>query len=164
MAAAMVSQTDASGPFHLLTGLTFLCGWFGGMAPDWLEVAWWRRGHRLWIAHRTATHRGELWIGMAVYAYHQLGYYLWAGPLWGFACGGLIHLIIDTPNPLGVPWITSRRFSLNLWKSGENDGLLIAASWLAAIWVCDKVLFDGVSSFYLRLVIAVVWDHFSKGA
>ena len=61
--------------------------------------------------------------GTAIHHPHPL-----AAPLFGFACGGLMHLLADWPNPLGVPWIW-RRHSLNLWKSGRCDLIVVAAAW-----------------------------------
>ncbi|RDJ99347.1 hypothetical protein DLM46_29425, partial [Paraburkholderia lacunae] len=43
----------------------------------------------------------------------------------GFACGGLMHLLADWPNPLGVPWIAGRH-SLNLWNSGHCDLIVLS--------------------------------------
>ena len=41
---------------------------------------------------------------------------------WGFGIGGLLHLLVDLPNPMGIPILTpTRRFSLKLWKSGKFE-------------------------------------------
>lgn len=56
--------------------------------------------------------------------------------LFGFACGGLMHLLADWPNPLGVPWILQRH-SLNWWKSGRCDLIVVAAAWIGALWVAQ---------------------------
>ena len=105
IAAALVAHADAGGPYQVLSMLAFVMGALGGTAPDWLEVAWWARTHRLWITHRTWTHWGLAWIALLVYTYLQLPHHLWAPPLFGFAAGGIMHLLADWPNPLGVPWI-----------------------------------------------------------
>lgn len=143
IAAALVAHADAGGPYHLLAVAAFLMGALGGTAPDWMEVAWWARTHKLWITHRTWTHWGLAWIALLVYTYLQLPHHLWAPPLFGFAAGGIMHLLADWPNPLGVPWIF-RRHSLRWWKSGRHDLIVIAAAWLAAVIVADHVFFDGV--------------------
>jgi membrane-bound metal-dependent hydrolase YbcI (DUF457 family) len=135
IAAALVVQTGAAGPWHLGGLAAFVAGVAGGTAPDWLEVAWWSRARRLWIAHRTATHWGLGWLAVLVFAYGSLHHAKpYTTALFGFACGGVMHLLADWPNPLGVPWIW-KRHSLNWWKSGRCDLLVVALAWLAACWV-----------------------------
>jgi len=131
IAAAIVTHLHADGPWHLYTALAFAGGAVGGSAPDWLEVAWWRKKRRLWITHRTLTHWGIAWLTLLVWSYHRLGHLPAAAPAFGFACGGVIHLLADWPNPLGVPWVIQRH-SLNWWKSGRCDLIVVAASWVAA--------------------------------
>ncbi|TAM51932.1 MAG: metal-dependent hydrolase [Paraburkholderia sp.] len=134
-AAATVAAAGAAGPWHVGALTALLAGVAGGTAPDWLEVAWWSRARRLWIAHRTATHWGIGWAAALIFAYHSLGrLHPFAAALFGFACGGLMHLLADWPNPLGVPWIW-RRHSLNLWKSGRCDVIVVALGWAGAAWV-----------------------------
>ncbi len=58
----------------------------------------------------------------------------------GFACGGIMHLLADWLNPLGVPWIASRH-SLNLWPSGNCDLIVVGLAWVAALCVADQVWF-----------------------
>ncbi|MBN6741211.1 metal-dependent hydrolase [Acidithiobacillus sp. MC6.1] len=113
-------------------GALVLAGWFGGVAPDRLEFLLTRR-HR-WCPHRTFTHWGILWILLFGFALIQV---FWPHALhlgfpailsWlilGFSSGGLVHLLMDWPNPTGVPWwLPFRRHSLNLWNSGRMDILL----------------------------------------
>lgn len=139
IAAALVTKAGAAGPWHLGGLLAFAAGVAGGTAPDWMEVAWWSRARRLWITHRTVTHWGIGWIAALVFAYASLHH---ARPysiaLFGFACGGLMHLLADWPNPLGVPWIW-KRHSLNLWKSGRCDLLVVALAWVGAGWVARSM-------------------------
>lgn len=53
--------------------------------------------------------------------------------LLGFALSGLGHLVLDSPNPMGIPLLLPhKRISLNLWRSGEMEWLIHLAS-LAAI-------------------------------
>jgi len=92
---------------------------------------------RLWIRHRTATHWGICWLSLLAYAYYSLPLHHWAAPLLGFAAGGVVHLFIDSPNPMGVSWIFERR-SLNLWASGEKDYVVISAAWIAVVAVFDS--------------------------
>ena len=140
IAAALVVQAGAGGPYQVWSFLTVLMGMFGGTAPDWLEVAWWTRKRRLWLTHRTWTHWGLAWIALLIYSWLALKHHLWAPLLFGFACGGIMHLLADWPNPTGIPWIAGRH-SLKLWKSGECDMLVVAPAWLAALAVADHVFF-----------------------
>jgi hypothetical protein len=149
MAAAVVSKSGATGPYHVWAVLSFCAGVLGGTAPDWLEVAWWSRARRLWVTHRTITHWGIGWIALLAGSYHLLGIYPWAAVGFGFACGGLMHLFADWPNPLGVPWIVSRH-SLNWWNSGHCDALVVGAAWMAALLWADHAWFH--SAYSLRLL------------
>ncbi len=131
IAAAVVTKAGAAGPYHVWGVLSICAGVFGGTAPDWLEVAWWTRARKLWITHRTLTHWGVGWLALLAVSYHFLGIHPWAAISFGFACGGLMHLFADWPNPLGVPWLVSRH-SLNWWNSGRCDALIVGAAWIAA--------------------------------
>ncbi|MDC8760364.1 metal-dependent hydrolase [Janthinobacterium fluminis] len=143
IAAALVAHAGAGGPYQIVSFLSFVAGVLGGTAPDWLELAWWSRRRRLWITHRTWTHWGIAWLGLLAYAYLALPSQFWAAPLFGFACGGVMHLLADWPNPLGVPWIAGRH-SLKLWKSGRCDLIVVTAAWLTAGLVADHVFFQNV--------------------
>jgi membrane-bound metal-dependent hydrolase YbcI (DUF457 family) len=143
IAAALVSAAPRSagtgagmmsGVFALLAGVA------GATAPDWLEVAWWTRARRLWITHRTLTHWGIGWAALLGLSWHLLGRHPAAPLAFGFACGGLMHLLADWPNPLGVPWVGPRH-SLNLWASGHCDLIVVGAAWAAALFVADDVWF-----------------------
>ncbi|WP_420994826.1 metal-dependent hydrolase [Cupriavidus sp. 30B13] len=153
IAAAIVARAGAGGPCQLGAALAFAAGVAGGGAPDWLEVAWWSRSRRLWITHRTWTHWGVAWLALLVLSQRALGSHALAAPAFGFACGGLMHLLADWPNPLGVPWIF-RRHSLNWWKSGRCDLLVVAASWAGALTLSRHVWFHGTHGLdllhYLR--------------
>jgi membrane-bound metal-dependent hydrolase YbcI (DUF457 family) len=126
IAAVVVGR--GGGLFHIGVVLSFIAGVAGSTAPDWLEVAWWSRARRLWITHRTLTHWGVGWIALLAVSYHWIGRVGYAAPVFGFACGGVMHLLADWPNPLGVPWI-GRRHSLNLWRSGRCDLIVVAGAW-----------------------------------
>lgn len=147
IAAALVVHSGAGGPYHILTALAFLMGISGGTAPDWMEVAWWSRRRKLWITHRTWTHWGVAWIGLLVYSYMALGHAVWAPLAFGFAAGGVMHLLADWPNPMGVPWIAGRH-SLKLWKSGRCDLIIVTASWLLAFTIADHVFWDDVHTLW----------------
>ena len=147
-AAALAAQAGNTGPYFLWTALTFLAGMAGATAPDWMEVAWWSRTQRLWVTHRTVTHWGVGWIGMAWWSWTELARQPMAAPLFGFACGGIIHLLADWPNPRGVPWLWHRH-SLKLWKSGRCDWIIVGAAWMGAAAVADHVWFHGLHSRWL---------------
>jgi hypothetical protein len=142
IAATLVAHSGAGGPYHVWIAAAFAAGVAGSTAPDWLEVAWWSRKRRLWITHRTATHWGIGWIALLAGAHHWLGHHPLAAPLFGFACGGVMHLLADWPNPLGVPWIAGRH-SLNWWNSGRCDLLIVGASWVSAWVVVTHVWMHG---------------------
>ena len=146
VAAALVAHHGAGGPFYLFAWLALAAGIAGGTAPDWMEVAWWSKRRRLWITHRTITHWGVAWVGALVWSYRALSsdpHDFWWPIAFGFACGGVMHLLADWPNPLGVPWILGRH-SLNWWNSGRCDLIIVTLAWLAAFFVGDHLWFHGV--------------------
>lgn len=113
----------------------------GANAPDWMEISsakrdWkgvWRRTSV--IAHRTWTHWLPLWVAMLGFGLYLGWNLVWFAPaLVGFSLGGLLHLLVDLPNPMGIPIVHpwKRRTSLKWWKSGENEALLIIGAWLPA--------------------------------
>jgi hypothetical protein len=83
------------------------------------------------------------WVALLVYSYLCLNKVAWAPIAFGFAAGGIMHLLADWPNPLGIPWILGRH-SLNLWQSGRCDMVVVIAAWLAAFVIADRVCFDSV--------------------
>jgi hypothetical protein len=146
IAASVIAKCGGGWVWESAAG--FVAALLGSTAPDWLEVAWWSRSRRLWITHRTWTHWGIAWIGVLGWAYHALGTHVLAAPAFGFACGGVMHLLADWPNPLGVPWIAGRH-SLNWWKSGRCDLVIVTASWLIALAVSDEIWLHGLHSLAL---------------
>ena len=147
LAALLVVRAGAGGPFQLWAIVALFAGAWGGTAPDWLEVAWWRsRGQRgaqrLWIKHRTLTHWGVPWVLLLCGSYISLGSAWWAPAAFGFAAGGVMHLLADWPNPMGVPWLF-RRHSLAMWTSGSFEVLIIVWSWAACALLADGMLFGG---------------------
>lgn len=108
-------------------GAAFALALPGATAPDWLELPY-AQGKRL-IVHRTITHWLPLWLIALAWAWFHRD--TWAGSMtMGFVVGGLMHLLMDWPNPKGIPVLTPwRRISLKLWKSGQNEGLLVGISW-----------------------------------
>lgn len=157
IAAAIVSR-QFSDPYHLWAIVTLLFAYAGGTAPDWLEIAWWSRrgGKRLWITHRSWTHWGLAWIALLVFSYRALGRAPMAAPAFGFAAGGVMHLLADWPNPLGVPWLLTQRHSLQWWKSGRCDYLIIITAWLSALAIADHVWWHGVVRHQIGVVAAAL--------
>lgn len=158
LAAAIVIKAHAGGPYYLLALLTALAGAWGGTAPDWMEIAWWRskrhRGaQRLWIRHRTVTHWGIAWMLLLVYGYVSLGSVWWAPVAFGFAAGGMMHLLTDWPNPMGVPWIW-RRHSLSMWRSGNLESMVIVLSWVGCVLGADVFLFGGANTSKLFVFVS----------
>lgn len=103
----------------------------GANAPDWLEVA--TRtvdGQRKsLIPHRTITHWLPLWIAGLAWGIFNVGTGVSSFVI-GFTIGGLMHLAMDWPNPMGIPiWVPWRRVSGRLWKSGKREILLVLGSW-----------------------------------
>lgn len=146
IAAALVTEAGAAGHYHEWSVLAFLMAYSGGTAPDWLEIAWWvrGRGRHSWLAHRTWTHWGVAWCALLILSYAALSTWPWMAMAFGFAAGGMMHLLADWPNPLGVPWLfVYRRHSLKWWNSGRCDWLIVGAAWAYALAQADSTWFNG---------------------
>lgn len=118
----------------------------GSTAPDWLEIVK-KNGGRV-IKHRTITHWVLLWFLFFSVCYFQLTNNFLINNLpydnvtklgfsfgLGFSIGGLLHLLYDLPNPMGIPLITPyRRISLNLWKSGKNEFFIITITLIFSLY------------------------------
>jgi membrane-bound metal-dependent hydrolase YbcI (DUF457 family) len=167
LAAVIVVHKGAGGPYQVLAMLALLAGAWGGTAPDWLEIAWWRskkRGkRRLWITHRTLTHWGIPWVMLLWYSFVSLNSVGWAPVAFGFAAGGLMHLLTDWPNPMGVPWIY-RRHSLAMWRSGNLEFVVIVISWVLCAGVADGLLFKGANTTKLIALCQSQLKSFSGDA
>lgn len=104
----------------------------GATAPDWLEVAWFSKGvrHSL-IPHRTWTHWLLPWGWLYGYALLSLDQQPWASAMLGFAVGGLLHLLMDLPNPSGIRFLHPfrQRISLNWWRGDQMVAPLVLLSW-----------------------------------
>ena len=106
----------------------------GATAPDWLELAWFRKGvrHSL-IPHRTWTHWLLPWGWLYGYAFLSLDLQPWASAALGFAVGGLLHLLMDLPNPSGIRFLHPfrQRITLNWWRGDQMVTPLVLLSWAA---------------------------------
>ncbi len=130
---------------HIEPGMmSYLCGaaaLSGANAPDWLEVASRTEDgqRRSLIPHRTITHWLPLWIIALWWGTANAGDTVGVFVV-GFTIGGLMHLAMDWPNPMGIPvWVPWRRVSGRLWQSGRREIFLVLGSWglgwLAIQWV-----------------------------
>lgn len=134
----------------------------GVTAPDWMEIR--KSGGGTLIKHRTITHWLPVWILVFCLSF-------WAGEIdpkylsfmggaiegnvasyiqsffLGFSLGGLLHLLTDIPNPMGIPILTpTKRFSLKLWKSGKNEAAIVAVLFLCSM------SYIGVLEFNLSII------------
>lgn len=118
----------------------------GGTAPDWLEIR--KKNGGTVIKHRTITHWLPLWLALFFFTYglitkneniyqlydFNINEYLLSF-LFGFSIGGLLHLLVDIPNPMGIPILTpTRRFSLKLWKSGKFEVPIVTAFFIFSLY------------------------------
>jgi inner membrane protein len=146
--------TNSIGGLGIVTALFTI---FGSTAPDWLEI---RKGTNTLIPHRTITHWLPIWIIIFIYALSQFNPTLInfiknintdlyniisfklnlivSSAILGFSIGGLLHLLFDFPNPMGIPIFTPvHRISLNLWNSGEKEYLIITLTVLFVLYYFD---------------------------
>ncbi len=79
--------------------------YFGASAPDWMEMPRWKGGYRFSIIpHRTLTHWPVPWIALILYAmYLPHDAMLLSQILIGFSIGALLHIVMDSMTPMGVP-------------------------------------------------------------
>lgn len=116
----------------------FIFAFFGATAPDWLEIPkYWVNKRLSVIPHRTLTHWLPLWLILFAISFvnTSLPFELRSTFL-GFSLGGLVHLLFDWPNPMGIPVIHPfKRHSLRRWPSGDYEYILVPASWLLGLLV-----------------------------
>tara|TARA_B100000700_G_scaffold267699_1_gene307765 strand:- start:31817 stop:32401 length:585 start_codon:yes stop_codon:yes gene_type:complete len=139
----------------------------GAKAPDYLEIRTKVKdenkkviGTRTLITHRTITHWLPLWLiaGLFLLIQFEQSYfpffsnynfnnnevsnYIFSFFL-GYVIGGLLHLITDLPNPMGIPIIhPKKRFSLNLWKSGKLEFLIVLGILLFSLEYSNLIQFN----------------------
>lgn len=118
-----------TGPDILELGIFTIATAIGSRLPDKMENF---MGFRI-LTHRGISHWAMAWLILAAAAFVDFYQLQLAPPLLslaiaGVSFGSLVHLMGDLPNPMGVPLIhPTKRISLNWWKSGEMEGLIIAA-------------------------------------
>lgn len=118
----------------------------GGTAPDWMEIR--KKSGGTVIKHRTITHWLPLWLMLFFFSYglivkdetlmqiydFNVNVHIQSFLL-GFSIGGLLHLLVDLPNPMGIPILTpTRRFSLKLWKSGKFEVPIVTAFFVFSLY------------------------------
>lgn len=143
--------TDSSFDMYILMLVAvvsaFLCI-SGATAPDWLEIR--KKTGGTVIKHRTITHWVLLWVLLYLFGLKIDDWDLLSS--WtsiedpfiinviglialSFAVGGLLHLLTDLPNKMGIPiLLPNQRFCLHAWKSGRNEQFLITISYVFSIF------------------------------
>lgn len=166
IAAALVGTSLKGDATPVWCLLAFLMAYSGGTAPDWMEISWWKRGsgRHSWITHRTWTHWGLPWLAALWFSYVFMPQAPPLSLLFGFAAGGVMHLLADFPNPLGVPWLLpTRRHSLRWWNSGRYDLIVVSAAWLTAAYLSDQAWFDGqMKATLLDLFAETLWPWLAQ--
>lgn len=139
----------------------------GSTAPDWLEI---RRGENTIIPHRTITHFLPLWVFTLFWSLFSISpdtlpflegikFFddfildnIYASLLFGFSIGALLHLLFDLPNPMGIPLLLPwKRFSLNLWYSGEKEKSIIVFVTIFSILFVGEYYF-GFANWLLKYI------------
>ena len=78
-----------------------------------------------------------------------------ASALLGFSIGGLLHLLFDLPNPMGIPFLTPwNRVSLNLWNSGKKENLIVTFVILFSLFYL--VFYYNLEQYFIRF-----WQYFN---
>ena len=133
IAAGCLSACALWSTFGPLSLAAIPAGYFGGTAPDWLEIAhaeystkyqrWMRKSV---IPHRTITHWWLVWVALsallAIWPFRFQADTLIRMAGAGFVAGAWMHLLMDIPNPTGIPIATpyaKSRFGFGWWKSGN---------------------------------------------
>lgn len=108
-------------------------GAIGARAPDWMEAGV--------LTHRTVTHWWLLWLlipfvtWLAIRGQAGAGAEIILSGTIGMAIAALTHLLFDLPNPMGVPFLSPwRRISLNWWRSGQHEWLLVPVWLVLTLW------------------------------
>ena len=111
------------------------CSYFGASAPDWMEVPWKSNEHRLsMIPHRTLTHWPVPWFVLVLYALLlPPDAVLLSHVLIGFSAGSLLHILMDSMTPMGVPvFVPWRRYGFAMVApvSATASAILVAFGYL----------------------------------
>ena len=100
------------------------------------------------IPHRTITHWGLMWIGFMLMGFGWMQQETWAigtalasnievvagALLFGCAAGSVMHLVLDAPDYMGIPWFLPwKRVRFCLWRSGEYEVVILGVAALCTI-------------------------------
>lgn len=100
----------------------------GADLPDRIEWA----GHGRWCEHRTITHWWPWWLALTGFGIWRIEHW-WSTVVIGLGVGAISHLLVDWPNPTGIPIIHPwRRHSLRWWRSGEREVPIVAVCFAIA--------------------------------
>ncbi|MFI3255905.1 MAG: metal-dependent hydrolase [Psittacicella sp.] len=125
----------------------------GAKAPDYLELR--KKGGGTIIPHRTITHWVLMWVLVFLsFDISIRSFSFWGGFNYsiliqylcclgyGYAFGGIVHLLGDFPNKQGIPFLLpkSTKFALYLWNSGKHESAIISVSILvSALYILLKL-------------------------
>lgn len=147
--------------------LVLISAWFfilGNTAPDTLEISRYEEKsyfkRKSLIPHRTYTHWLVLWVFLLVAGAYFTITKTYGLILFGYASGGLIHLLCDLPNPTGIPILhpRKRRKSLNWWKSGEYENaitLMLTVLSFVALFIYHQ---KQIEYWYLNFKLSHIQD------
>lgn len=136
--------------FLITMFFSFLCAFVaisGATAPDWLEIR--KKSGGTVIPHRTITHWVLLWIIALFCGFYFTQFSFVQENMFesfpylttvigmiiiSFSLGGILHLITDFPNKMGIPiFFYNKRYCLSIWKSGKNEQFLITMTYVSSI-------------------------------
>ncbi len=131
-------------------------------------------GTKTFIKHRTITHWLPIWLFIVLFSLINLNYnfdnsflsffdkdylnfnFIYSNFVFsfllGYGIGGLLHLLTDIPNPMGIPILTPwKRFSLNLWKSGKMEPVIIVSLFVFCLYYLDVIIlnYETVKSWFV---------------
>ena len=122
-AAALLYSRIGAAAFLVVAGALV-----GGTAPDRMEWA----GRGRWCEHRTLTHWWPWWVALTAWSWLHVAQ-VWPVALLGLGLGAISHLLLDWPNPTGIPLLHPwARHSLRWWRSGEHEVFILLALFAVA--------------------------------
>ena len=133
-------------PSPFAIGLILVGSQLGASAPDWLEIAHWRK-QSTWfglgpdkgvresvIPHRTITHTLLLWVIFLIYSivrFITASQAVFEFALLAFAISGLTHLLLDIRTVMGIPLLPfGKRYHLNGLKLEKAHKVQRRSGWI----------------------------------
>lgn len=147
------------------------CAIMGSTAPDWLEIPYKstkikengieKKVTKRLLKHRGVTHIVSIWVLIFLWAFLYIKDgenpifdfelpMLIVSMVYGFAGGGIMHLIGDLPNKQKIPvFSTFDGISLNIWESGKYELLttFIILSATCCFYYYENKIHANISSF-----------------